>query len=85
MSIDNPITQVIDLLKANGHNTAALEVEALARDLSNPNRAILESAVDGLVARCDVRWLGDLFIAEKNFVEWTRLLDKMANFVLKYK
>ena len=85
MSTDNPVTQVIELLKANGHAAAAAEVETFAQELSSPDQSRREVAADALLARCDVRWLGDLFIAELDFAKWTRLLEKMAKFARKHK
>lgn len=85
MSTDNPIPQVVALLNANGHTAAAAEVETLAQELSSPDRAKRELAADGLVARCDVRWLGDLLITDLDFAAWTRLLEKMAKFAKKHK
>jgi len=57
-----------------------LIINVLKLEKNNPTRV---SAIDSLISRCHPKWLGDYYINNVSYKEWTDLITKFKNKLIK--
>ena len=73
-------------LTNNGRNLEARELENLSKQLQDVNvsKEKLEEIKKDIISRCDVRWLGEIYIKEiGNQYEWWNFLGSVKSLAEK--
>lgn len=75
--VEDRAVQVVGLLRNGGRAIEAHDMARLASNLSRPDKA--EGALEGIIERCNIRWLGDLPLGNVGRVEWLQVLNGLEN------
>lgn len=75
--VEDRTVAVVTLLRNGGRGAAAHDMARLAADLKNPQKA--EGALEGIIARCGIRWLGDLPLRNIGSTEWLQKLSTLES------
>jgi len=76
MTLEETSRSLCDILSRSGFNKEASEISTMifmisTLDKSDENRL---SAINDLISRCHVKWLGDYYICNLSYKEWTNLI-----------
>lgn len=65
-----------DILSRSGFNKEASEISSMVLMISTleKNDKNRISAINDLISRCHVKWLGDYYINDLSYKEWTDLI-----------
>ena len=77
MNLDEISTLICERLQASSYHDEAKEIEELVKkvlllDKKDPLRT---HAIQTLISRCHIKWLGDYYIHDISFNEWTNLIS----------
>lgn len=75
--VEERAVTVVGLLRNGGRAIEAHDMARLSADLSRPGKA--EGALEGIIARCNIRWLGDLPVGSVDKTEWLQILNGLEN------
>ena len=76
--------KIVDMLHRNGHDSAAVDLNYKLQDLLNSDEIRKIEISNDIGNRCNVRWLGDLFIADMTINEWWGDLEKLKKLASKF-
>ena len=76
MTLEETSRSLCDILTRSGFNKDASEISAMVfiiskLDKSDKNRL---NYINNLISRCHVKWLGDYYISDLSYKEWTDLI-----------
>jgi hypothetical protein len=75
--VEDRAVQVVGLLRNGGR---ALESHDMARVVSNlSQRGKAAEALEAIIARCEIRWLGDLPLSNIGKTEWLQILGGLKS------
>ncbi|WP_034912095.1 hypothetical protein [Erwinia sp. 9145] len=81
MNLEQISEKICDMLIASSYFDEAndirvLMMKILALNKNDPNRV---NAIDSLISRCHPKWLGDYYINNVTYKEWTDLITQFKN------
>lgn len=76
MTLEETSRSLCDILTRSGFNKEAREISAMifmisTLDNNDKNRL---TYINDLISRCHVKWLGDYYISDLSYKEWTGLI-----------
>ena len=69
--------EVVVALGQHGHNLAATDLNNLINNLLSGNAQVQHEVLQNIRERCDVRWLGDLYMQGMTLKEWWGILEQL--------
>lgn len=87
MNLEDISEKICDILISSAYIVEANEINSLMNkvlefDGSDPIRM---SAIDNLISRCHPKWLGDYYINNVSYKEWTDLITDFKKHLSKAK
>ena len=73
--VEDRAIPIVERLRNGGRPNEAQDIARLVADLQRPDKA--EGALEGIIARCNIRWLGDLPLNNTSKVEWLQMLNRL--------
>ncbi|MFZ4835078.1 hypothetical protein [Rouxiella sp. Mn2063] len=85
MNLENISDKICSVLITSAYVDEAKEIKGLMINIltlekHNPIRV---SALESLISRCHPKWLGDYYINNVSYKEWTDLITKFKNKLIK--
>lgn len=75
--VEDRAVAVISLLRKEGRATDAHDMAHIAAQLRSPEG--IEDALEGIIERCNIRWLGDVPLRKIGSSEWLQALNALEN------
>ena len=75
--VEDRAVAVITLLRKAGRATDAHDMARIAAALRSPEE--IENALEGIIERCNIRWLGDVPLLNIQSSEWLQALNALEN------
>lgn len=69
--------EVVVALSQHGHDLAAMDLDTLLNNLSSGDTQVQRDVLRNIRERCDVRWLGDLYMQGMTLKDWWGILEQL--------
>jgi hypothetical protein len=76
---------VVAALRSANFNDIAADFEKWLKQVTAADDADSRRAIDEVVQRCNIRWLGDLYLPGWSGTVWWDLLESLARAVKQYE
>ncbi|WP_072052714.1 hypothetical protein [Pantoea anthophila] len=87
MNLEEVEKKICDILTSSSYLDEAIEINDLMLKVLtlNKNDPLRTMAIDSLISRCHPKWLGDYYVNNVSYKEWTDLISDFKNKLNKEK
>ncbi|ADP11298.1 hypothetical protein EJP617_16170 [Erwinia sp. Ejp617] len=87
MNLEEISEKICNILISSAYFDEAKEIKELMNKALtlNKNDTIRMSAIENLISRCHPKWLGDYYVSNISYKEWTDLITNFKKKLIKEK